>query len=329
MFWRKGKERKKKKLTEKLQKKNRKKYQGTGVDDDGVRGVFLKSNVVEVAGRALGHMLERLGPRALPAGELLRAAASRAKASLSSRQTKKIDNNNNKKDDDAAAASAADSNAKLHTPDFSKAFDHFVLHTGGQAVLDALQKALNLTDAAMAPSRDTLHRYGNTSSASTWYTLAHCEAGVGMGLDGGVPVAGRKAARAAKEAALAGKDRSDDGKKSTTASFAPVPVPRRKVGVRKGDRALQLGFGGGFKACGALWRATRDITEAHPVWEEGFVDMPAVHANVARQLAEADAREAARERAAALAVAAEKAAASSKGSKLWGARPLSAKSVLE
>lgn len=90
-------------------------------------------------------MLERLAPRALPAGELLRSAASRAKVSLSASKSKKDD-------DDGASAS------KLYTPDFSKAFDHFVLHTGGQAVLDALQKALGLSDAAMAPSRDTLHR---------------------------------------------------------------------------------------------------------------------------------------------------------------------------
>jgi len=93
-------------------------------------------------------MLERLAPRALPAGELLRSAASRAKASLSGSKGKKDD-------DDAGGASAS---SKLYTPDFSKAFDHFVLHTGGQAVLDALQKALGLSDAAMAPSRDTLHR---------------------------------------------------------------------------------------------------------------------------------------------------------------------------
>ena len=269
-------------------------------------------------------MLERLGPRALPAGELLKAAASRAKASLST--------NKSKKDDGASAAASASNNNKLYTPDFSKAFDHFVLHTGGQAVLDALQRALNLSDAAMAPSRDTLHRYGNTSSASTWYTLAHCEAGVGEGLDGGVPVATRRAARAAKEAAIAaGKE---DAKAAAGAAaaingadFAPVPVPRRKVGVRRGDRALQLGFGGGFKACGAVWRATRNISEPHPVWEEGFVDMPTVHANVARQLAEADAREAARE-AEAAARAKLSSSGSSKGKLLFG-RPVSAKSVLE
>jgi len=266
-------------------------------------------------------MLERLGPRALPAGELFKAAASRAKAALSSRSS------STKKDDDAAAASNQQQQA--YVPDFSKAFDHFVLHTGGQAVLDSLQKALNLTDAAMAPSRDTLHRYGNTSSASTWYTLAHCEAGVGEGLDGGGPFAGRKAARAAKEAALAGKKGGDASNGDAAKSFAPVPVPRRRVGVRKGDRALQLGFGGGFKACGALWRATRDITEAHPVWEEGFVDLPQVLKNVERQLAEADAREAARE-AEAAARAKLASASASFSSKVFGsARPLSAKSVLE
>ena len=171
-----------------------------------------------------------------------------------------------------------------------------MLHTGGQAVLDALQKALNLTDAAMAPSRDTLHRYGNTSSASTWYTLAHCEAGVGEGLDGGAPVAGRKAARAAKEAAIAGKN----GRAAAAATAAAAPPSLRSrsraaaVGVRKGDRALQLGFGGGFKACGALWRATRDITERTRSGRRASSTFRVLK-NVERQLAEADAREAASE----------------------------------
>lgn len=141
-----------------------------------------------------------------------------------------------------------------------------------------------------------------------------------------MPVAARKAARAAKEAALAGEEKPAN---AAAADFAPVPVPRRMVGVRKGDRALQLGFGGGFKACGALWRATRDITEAHPVWEEGFVDMPTVHANVARQLAEADAREAAREAEAAARAKLASSSGSGKGKSLFGGRPLSAKSVLD
>ncbi len=57
---------------------------------------------------------------------------------------------------------------RSYTPDFTKAFDHFLLHTGGRGVLDAVEEKLNLTKEHMAPARDTLYRFGNTSAASTW-----------------------------------------------------------------------------------------------------------------------------------------------------------------
>lgn len=33
-----------------------------------------------------------------------------------------------------------------YVPDFGKAFEHFLIHTGGKAILDGLQKKLNLND---------------------------------------------------------------------------------------------------------------------------------------------------------------------------------------
>ena len=53
-------------------------------------------------------------------------------------------------------------------PDFERAVQHICIHTGGRAVLEGLQKQLQLSDAAMAPSKAALWRYGNTSSASIW-----------------------------------------------------------------------------------------------------------------------------------------------------------------
>lgn len=53
-------------------------------------------------------------------------------------------------------------------PNFERAVQHICIHTGGRAVLEGLQKQLQLSDAAMAPSKAALWRYGNTSSASIW-----------------------------------------------------------------------------------------------------------------------------------------------------------------
>lgn len=45
---------------------------GVGEDAEGQRGVFLRKNVVEVAGRALKRHISALAPRVLPYSELVR-----------------------------------------------------------------------------------------------------------------------------------------------------------------------------------------------------------------------------------------------------------------
>ncbi|KAK4383615.1 3-ketoacyl-CoA synthase 11 [Sesamum angolense] len=44
------------------------------------------------------------------------------------------------------------------------------------AVLNEVERNLNLTKWQMEPSRMTLYRYSNTSSSSIWYELAYAEA---------------------------------------------------------------------------------------------------------------------------------------------------------
>jgi len=122
---------------------------GNTQDALGNKGVFLERALLHVAADAMRANITRLAPHVLPFSELRRAAADPA-------------------------------NFK---PKFGDVFDHFLLHTGGPAVLGAIDKALGLTQAQLEASRKTLERFGNTSAASTWYTMAHAEhfAGVKRG----------------------------------------------------------------------------------------------------------------------------------------------------
>jgi predicted naringenin-chalcone synthase len=48
---------------------------------------------------------------------------------------------------------------------------YWALHPGGRAILDSLQKGLYLSYEQMLPSRNTLMKFGNMSSASILYVL--------------------------------------------------------------------------------------------------------------------------------------------------------------
>ncbi|CAK9143638.1 unnamed protein product [Ilex paraguariensis] len=121
-------------------------------DETGTVGVSLARELMAVAGDALKTNITTLGPLVLPLSEqfmffvtLVRKKVFRAKV-------------------------------KPYIPNFKLAFEHFCIHAGGRAVLDELQKNLQLTEWHMEPSRMTLHRFGNTSSSSLWYELAYTEA---------------------------------------------------------------------------------------------------------------------------------------------------------
>lgn len=62
-------------------------------------------------------------------------------------------------------------NVRPYIPDFKLAFEHFCIHTGGRGVIDAIEKQLELRPDNVGPSRETLFRYGNVSSASIWCAL--------------------------------------------------------------------------------------------------------------------------------------------------------------
>lgn len=121
-------------------------------DSEGKVGVTLSKELMAVAGEALKTNITTLGPLVLPMSEQLLFFAT-----LVGKKLLKM-------------------KLKPYIPDFKLAFDHFCIHAGGRAVLDELEKNLQLSEWHMEPSRMTLYRFGNTSSSSLWYELAYTEA---------------------------------------------------------------------------------------------------------------------------------------------------------
>ncbi|PWA77363.1 3-Oxoacyl-[acyl-carrier-protein (ACP)] synthase III C-terminal [Artemisia annua] len=121
-------------------------------DENKKIGVALSKDLMAVAGEALKTNITTLGPLVLPMSEQLLFFAT------------------------LVARKVFQMKIKPYIPDFKLAFEHFCIHAGGRAVLDEIEKNLNLTDWHMEPSRMTLNRFGNTSSSSLWYELAYSEA---------------------------------------------------------------------------------------------------------------------------------------------------------
>ncbi|KQJ86178.1 3-ketoacyl-CoA synthase 6 [Brachypodium distachyon] len=121
-------------------------------DDEGNQGVTLSKNLMAIAGDALKAHITAIGPLVLPASELLRFLLfSIVRKALHGRK-------------------------RPYIPDFRMVFEHFCIHVGGPAVISSIQHSLNLSDEQVEPSRMTLHRFGNQSSASVWYEFAYIEA---------------------------------------------------------------------------------------------------------------------------------------------------------
>ncbi|KAK7352120.1 hypothetical protein VNO80_17538 [Phaseolus coccineus] len=121
-------------------------------DDIGKTGVSLSKDLMAIAGGALKTNITTLGPLVLPISEQLLFFLTLV--------VKKLFN----------------AKMKPYIPDFKLAFDHFCIHAGGRAVIDELEKNLQLLPLHVESSRMTLHRFGNTSSSSIWYELAYTEA---------------------------------------------------------------------------------------------------------------------------------------------------------
>ncbi|MFS8033705.1 putative very-long-chain 3-oxoacyl-CoA synthase [Helianthus anomalus] len=120
-------------------------------DSQGLVGINLSKDLMAIAAEALKSNITTIGPLVLPASEQL--------LFLLTLIGRKIFN----------------PKWKPYIPDFKLAFEHFCIHAGGRAVIDELQKNLQLSAEHVEASRMTLHRFGNTSSSSLWYELSYIE----------------------------------------------------------------------------------------------------------------------------------------------------------
>ncbi|GLJ20420.1 hypothetical protein SUGI_0370920 [Cryptomeria japonica] len=121
-------------------------------DEAGKLGVSLSKDLMAIAGGALKTNITTLGPLVLPISEQLLFFAT------------------------LVARKLFNMKIKPYIPDFKLAFEHFCIHAGGRAVIDELEKNLQLLPIHVEASRMTLHRFGNTSSSSIWYELSYIEA---------------------------------------------------------------------------------------------------------------------------------------------------------
>ncbi|CAL8469239.1 g8780 [Coccomyxa elongata] len=120
-------------------------------DEEGTTGVYLSKDLMSIAGHALKANITTLGPLVLPISEQLLFFINLVMRKMLKRRM------------------------KPYIPDFKLAFEHVCIHTGGRGVVEEIEKQLAMTPALMQPSKDTLYRYGNTSSSSIWYVLANIE----------------------------------------------------------------------------------------------------------------------------------------------------------
>jgi 3-ketoacyl-CoA synthase len=127
-------------------------------DESGNKGVALSKDIVSVAGRAMKRNFMQLGPHVLPFREQAKVILNRICIYAVSAWKKQ----------GLPFADVLKPPAG-YMPNFSKGIDHFCIHAGGRAVIEGVQKNLNLRDDQVAPSMQTLYEWGNTSSSSIWY----------------------------------------------------------------------------------------------------------------------------------------------------------------
>ncbi|CAE6075461.1 unnamed protein product [Arabidopsis arenosa] len=108
------------------------------IDSDEKQGVSITKDVISVAGDMLKMNLTSLGPLVLPYLEQFQYVIRQ----ILCKKLKIYESSSS------------------YTPNFKTAFEHFCIHTGGRAVIQAMEMNLNLTKVDIEPSKMTLHRLG-------------------------------------------------------------------------------------------------------------------------------------------------------------------------
>ncbi|KAA8533807.1 hypothetical protein F0562_031324 [Nyssa sinensis] len=120
-------------------------------DTNGITGVTLRKDLLQVAGETLRSNVTVLGSSILPFFEMFRYVVSIL--------WKKF----------------MDKSAEIYVPDFRQVIQHFCLPCSGRPVIREIAQGLKLGERDIEAALMTLHRFGNQSSSSLWYELAYME----------------------------------------------------------------------------------------------------------------------------------------------------------
>ncbi|PON52101.1 Very-long-chain 3-ketoacyl-CoA synthase [Trema orientale] len=123
-------------------------------DKDGFTGINLSRSLTQVAGEALRVNVSTLAVLVLPYSEQIKYILAIVSRKIWPPARKK----------------------GTYVPDFTKAFEHFCIHSGGKSVIETVKEKLELREQDVEASKMTLYKFGNTSSASVWYSLSYLEA---------------------------------------------------------------------------------------------------------------------------------------------------------
>jgi predicted naringenin-chalcone synthase len=138
-------------------------------DSEGNMGVRLSKDIVKVAGKTMEKNLTMLGPHVLPLSEQAGVVWSIIVRFVLKSIGKALKANG------AESMAAKLPIVKPYVPDFKRCIDHFCIHAGGRAVIDGIEKNMQLEPFHTEASRMTLYNYGNTSSSSIWYELEYIQ----------------------------------------------------------------------------------------------------------------------------------------------------------